>query len=228
MVTAMPMSCLQKRLGYIFKNIELLRQSLTHRSADKVHNERLEFLGDAILSFVIAKELYKRFPHVAEGDLSQMRSTLVCGQTLAELGKVFLIGDYLTLGQGELKNGGSHRDSIISDALEAMIGAIYLDCRHINVIEKLVIRWYKSRLDAILPGDKQKDPKTRLQEYLQGIQEKRPIYIVLEVKGSDHEQEFIVQCKIEHICAEFIGEGGSRRKAEQAAAEQAIKHLGIK
>lgn len=228
MANKIPLSRLQKQLGYIFKDQALLNQALTHRSADKVHNERLEFLGDSILSFVIAKALYKKFPDVAEGDLSQMRSSLVCGQTLAELGKRFFIGDDLILGQGELKSGGFRRDSIISDAIEAIIGAIYLDSQHIDIIERLIIQWYKVRLDTIQPGNRQKDSKTRLQEYLQGIHEKRPIYIILEVRGSDHEQEFVVQCKIEHISADFIGEGGSRRKAEQAAAEQAIKHLGIK
>lgn len=222
------MQRLQKQLGYVFQDPSLLSQALTHRSADKVHNERLEFLGDSILSFVIANALYKRFPEVAEGDLSQMRSTLVCGQTLAQLGKTFFIGDDLILGQGELKSGGFQRDSIISDAIEAIIGAIYLDSQCIDTIEQLIITWYKNRLATIQPGNRQKDPKTRLQEYLQGIHEKRPIYVILEVKGSDHEQEFIVQCKIEHINAEFIGAGASRRKAEQAAAKKAIKHIGIK
>lgn len=228
MATKMLLWRLQKQLGYTFKNQTLLKQALTHRSADKIHNERLEFLGDSILSFVIAKALYKRFPDVAEGDLSQMRSSLVCGQALAELGKQFFIGDDLILGQGELKSGGFRRDSIISDAVEAIIGAIYLDSKNIEIIEKLIIHWYQTRLETIQPGNRQKDPKTRLQEYLQGIHEKRPIYIILEVRGSDHEQEFVVQCKIEHVSEDFVGEGGSRRKAEQAAAEQAIKHLGIK
>lgn len=224
----MPMVRLQKQLGYSFINSALLKQALTHRSADKVHNERLEFLGDAILSFVIAKALYTLFPCVPEGDLSQMRSSLVCRQTLAELGKNFSLGDHLILGQGELKSGGYRRDSIISDTVEAIIGAIYLDCQQIETIEQLILNWYKTHLQTICPGNGQKDSKTLLQEYLQGIHKDRPIYMILEVKGSDHEQEFVVLCKIVCLNIEFTGQGPSRRKAEQAAAEQAIKHLGIK
>lgn len=228
MATKTPLRRLQKQLGYRFKDDSLLHQALTHRSADKIHNERLEFLGDSILSFVIANALYKQFPEVAEGDLSQMRSSLVCGPTLAALGKQFFIGEDLILGQGELKSGGFRRDSIISDALEAIIGAIYLDSQNIEVVRELIVHWYKTRLESIQPGNRQKDPKTRLQEYLQGIREKRPCYIILEVRGSDHEQQFIVQCKVAHVAADFIGEGGSRRKAEQAAAAQALMYLGIK
>ncbi|MCO6524463.1 MAG: ribonuclease III [Candidatus Schmidhempelia sp.] len=228
MVTTGTMLRLQKQLGYTFSDTALLKQALTHRSADKTHNERLEFLGDSILSFVIAKELYKRFPEVAEGDLSQMRSTLVCGQTLAEIGKEFQLSDNLILGQGELKSGGYRRDTTIADAVEAIIGAIYLDCQRFDIIEELILSWYQSRLVHIQPGNKQKDAKTRLQEYLQGKHKERPAYIILEVKGNDHEQVFIVQCKLKHIESEFIGKGASRRKAEQAAAEQAIEMLGIK
>lgn len=227
MKPSLSFSRLQKRLNYSFNKQELLQHALTHRSADKVHNERLEFLGDSILSFVIADELYHRFPDVAEGDLSQMRSTLVCGQMLAEIGIEFDLGEYMILGQGELKSGGFRRESIISDAVEAIIGAIYLDS-DIQTITHLLLSWYKERLDNIKPGNKQKDSKTRLQEYLQGIHQERPSYLVMEVKGSDHEQEFVVQCKIEHQNAEFIGRGPSRRKAEQAAAIEAIKQLGIK
>ncbi|QIQ21795.1 ribonuclease III [Zophobihabitans entericus] len=218
---------LQKQLGYRFNKIELLQQALTHRSADKSHNERLEFLGDSILSFVIANELFHRFPQVAEGDLSQMRSTLVCGQALADIGKNFDLGDNLILGPGELKSGGCRRESIISDAVEAIIGAVYLDS-DMATISQLLLQWYQERLDEIKPGNKQKDSKTRLQEYLQGIHQERPTYLILEVKGCDHEQEFVVQCKIQDQDQEFIGRGASRRKAEQAAAEEAINQLGIK
>lgn len=228
MATKMSLWRLQKQLGYMFKDRSLLYQALTHRSADKTHNERLEFLGDSILSFVIANILYEQFPQVAEGDLSQMRSSLVCGQTLAALGKQFFIGEDLILGHGELKSGGFRRDSIISDAVEAIIGAIYLDSQNIDVIRKLVACWYKTRLETIQPGNRQKDSKTRLQEHLQGIHKKRPCYIILEVRGSDHKQEFVVQCKVDHIPVDFIGEGSGRRKAEQAAAEQALNYLGIR
>ncbi|OCG01294.1 ribonuclease III [Gilliamella sp. wkB112] len=220
-------SQIQQALGYKFKNLTLLELALTHRSANKIHNERLEFLGDSILSFVIADELYHRFVKQDEGDLSQMRATLVCGQTLAVIGKNFKLGDYLILGQGELKSGGFRRESIISDAVEAIIGAIYLDS-DIETIRQLILSWYQSRLDEIKPGIKQKDAKTRLQEYLQGIHHPRPCYLILEVTGDNHEQEFLIQCKIDNDSHEYLGRGLSRRKAEQAAAQEALNQLGIK
>ena len=190
-------SQIQQSVGYQFNNLSLLELALTHRSANKLHNERLEFLGDSILSFVIANELYERFVKQDEGDLSQMRATLVCGQTLAEMGKEFKLGDYLILGQGELKSGGFRRDSIISDAVEAIIGAIYLDS-NIETVRRLILTWYQTRLNQIQPGIKQKDAKTRLQEYLQGIHCERPCYLILEVTGDNHEQEFFIQCKLEN------------------------------
>ncbi|MDF7671271.1 ribonuclease III [Orbaceae bacterium ESL0721] len=217
---------IQKALGYYFQNESLLRHALTHRSASKVHNERLEFLGDSILSFVIADELFHRFPNVDEGDLSQMRSTLVCGQTLAVIGKAFGLGDWLILGSGELKSGGFRRESIIADAVEAIIGAIYLDS-DVETVRKLILTWYQTRLNEIKPGIKQKDAKTRLQEYLQGIHKERPLYLILEVTGDNHEQEFVVQCKLENDQNEYIGRGLSRRKAEQVAAQKALEKLGI-
>ncbi|RKS87837.1 RNAse III [Orbus hercynius] len=218
---------LQQSIGYRFNDINLLSKALTHRSADKSHNERLEYLGDSILSFVIAEALFNQFPFVDEGDLSQMRSTLVCGEMLAVIGQDFGIGDCLILGQGELKSGGHRRDSIISDALEAIIGAIYLDSC-INTIKQLILTWYQSRLKTIEPGIKQKDAKTRLQEYLQGIHQARPVYLIVEVIGSDHEQEFVIQCKLDNDDNRYMGRGVNRRKAEQAAAQTAIDNLGIK
>ncbi|WP_392553241.1 ribonuclease III [Orbus wheelerorum] len=218
---------LQKLIGYEFNNIALLIKALTHRSADKSHNERLEYLGDSILSFVIAEALFNQFPHVDEGDLSQMRSTLVCGEMLAIIGQDFNLGDCLILGQGELKSGGHRRESIISDAVEAIIGAIYLDS-NIEVIKNLILQWYQSRLENIQPGIKQKDAKTRLQEYLQGIHQARPVYLIVEVIGNDHEQEFVIQCKLENDNNQYMGRGVNRRKAEQIAAQAAIDNLGIK
>lgn len=218
---------LQKQLGYTFKDESLLSHALTHRSADKVHNERLEFLGDSILSFTIADDLFHRFPKESEGDLSQMRSSLVCGQTLAEIGRNFILGDYLILGGGELKSGGYRRESIISDAVEAIIGAIYLDS-DVNTVKTLILTWYQSRLNEITPGIKQKDSKTRLQEYLQGTHQPRPVYLILEVTGNDHEQEFLIQCRLENDDNRYLGKGLSRRRAEQAAAQEALNHLGIK
>lgn len=218
---------LQKLIGYQFNDLSLLSRALTHRSADKSHNERLEYLGDSILSFVIAEALFKQFPNVDEGDLSQMRSSLVCGEMLAIIGQDFGIGDCLILGPGELKSGGHRRESIISDTVEAIIGATYLDS-NIEVVKQLILTWYKSRLAEIQPGIKQKDPKTRLQEYLQGIHQARPIYLIVEVIGNDHEQEFVIQCKLENDDNQYMGRGVSRRKAEQVAAQAAIDNLGIK
>lgn len=218
---------LQKQINYSFKNIDLLIHALTHRSANKIHNERLEYLGDSILSYVIAEALFERFPKVDEGDLSQMRSSLVCGETLAKMGQNFNIGDSMILGPGELKSGGHRRESIISDAVEAIIGAIYLDS-DIQTIKQLILAWYQTRLVQIQPGIKQKDSKTRLQEYLQGQRQNRPVYLIVEVIGDDHEQEFVVQCKLENDDNQYLGRGVNRRKAEQAAAQMAINKLGIK
>jgi len=215
---------LEKRLGYNFVQSELLDLALTHRSANSHHNERLEFLGDSILSFVIADDLYHRFPKIDEGDMSRMRATLVRGKTLAELAREFDLGDYLKLGPGELKSGGFRRDSILADAVEAIIGAIYLDS-DIEAIRLTILNWYKSRLDSIEPGISQKDPKTRLQELLQGKRNPLPVYSVTKIKGEAHNQEFTVSCDVAGIGQLVIGKGTSRRKAEQAAAEQALEQL---
>ncbi|MBD8512966.1 ribonuclease III [Photobacterium sp. WH77] len=219
-----PVQRLQRKLGHEFKNSELLTLALTHRSANGTHNERLEFLGDSILSFVIADELYHRFPKVDEGDMSRMRATLVRGKTLAELGREFELGDHLLLGPGELKSGGYRRDSILADCVEAIIGAIYLDS-DIECVRHIVLSWYQSRLDTIQPGINQKDPKTRLQECLQGRRLPLPAYTVTKVQGEAHNQEFTVQCDVSGLDNPVVGKGGSRRKAEQAAAELALKQL---
>ncbi|MFM2479495.1 ribonuclease III [Celerinatantimonas sp. MCCC 1A17872] len=215
---------LQRSLGYTFKNKQLLDQALTHRSASSVHNERLEFLGDAILSWVIADALYLQFPKSPEGDLSRMRATLVKGKTLAEFGREFQLGDYLRLGPGELKSGGYRRESILADAIEALIGAIYLDSGT-DVIQPLLLKWYESRLSTIKPGNDQKDPKTRLQEYLQGQKKSLPEYEVVEVSGEAHNQQFTVSCTTELTEAAIEGKGTSRRKAEQDAARRILKEF---
>lgn len=215
---------LQRKLGYTFKQIELLKQALTHRSASGSHNERLEFLGDSILSFVIANDLYHRFPKVDEGDMSRMRATLVRGNTLAELAREFDLGECLRLGPGELKSGGFRRESILADTIEALIGSIFLDS-DIQTTEQIVLAWYDTRLIEISPGDKQKDPKTRLQEYLQGRHLPLPSYLVVQVRGEAHDQEFTIHCQVSGINEPVEGVGSSRRKAEQAAAEQALKIL---
>ncbi|MCA6219175.1 MULTISPECIES: ribonuclease III [Photorhabdus] len=215
---------LQRKLGYTFEQHDLLIQALTHRSASSKHNERLEFLGDSILSFVIANALYHRFPRVDEGDMSRMRATLVRGNTLAELAREFELGECLRLGPGELKSGGYRRESILADTVEALIGAIFLDS-DIQTIERIILRWYETRLNEISPGDKQKDPKTRLQEYLQGHHLPLPSYLVVMVRGEAHDQEFTIHCQVSGIEQPVKGTGSSRRKAEQAAAEQALKQL---
>lgn len=218
---------LQKKIGYVFKNKNFLKKALTHRSASSNHNERFEFLGDSILNYVITHELYQRFPYVTEGDMSRMRATLVRENTLAEIAKEFNIGKYLLLGPGELKSGGFRRKSILANTIEAIIGSIFLDS-NIKIIELLIIAWYKNRLNKISPGDKQKDPKTRLQEYLQSLHLPLPLYIVIHVHGKAHDQKFTINCKVTGIKEPIIYTASSRRKAEQAAAEKVLIKLGIK
>lgn len=214
---------LYAKLGYDFKDSSLLELALTHRSAKGEHNERLEFLGDSILSLVIADALFHQFAKEQEGDLSRMRSTLVRGQTLAEIARDFALGDYLRLGPGELKSGGFRRESILADAVEAIIGAIYLD-GGLEVCREVVLSWYQKRLAKIKPGVGQKDPKTQLQEYLQGNKKPLPVYTVVDVRGQAHNQEFTVCCQIEGF-DDVIAKGTSRRKAEQKAASMVLQQL---
>lgn len=217
---------LQKKIGYQFADLGLLKQALTHRSAAKIHNERLEFLGDGILNLAMAEALYHQFPKCNEGELSRMRATLVREQTLADLARQFELGDYIALGSGELKSGGFRRASILADAVEAVIGAMSLDSDLINAINK-VREWYQPLLQQIKPGENQKDPKTRLQEYLQAKRLPLPSYEVTNIKGEAHCQTFTVECNVPNLDRTFIGVAGSRRKAEQAAAEQILKELDI-
>lgn len=212
---------LSKKIGYTFNNPDLLIQALTHRSAKGEHNERLEFLGDSILGFVIAEALFEQFPKHDEGDLTRMRSSLVKGVTLAELGRDFNLGEHLILGPGELKSGGHRRESILEDAIEAIMGAVYLDS-DITCCKALILSWFAQRLSDIKPGNEQKDPKTRLQEYLQGRKIALPVYDVIDTSGQSHNQQFVVRCLTEVIDHEVIAKGTSRRKAEQAAAEQVL------
>ncbi|XBC41480.1 MAG: ribonuclease III [Buchnera aphidicola (Nurudea yanoniella)] len=217
---------LQKTLGYTFSKKKLLIQALTHRSANSKHNERLEFLGDSILSFVIANALYHYFPNVNEGGMSRMRATLVRGNTLAKIAYEFNLGNYLQLGQGELKSGGFKRESILANTIEAIIGSIFLDS-NLHTVEKLILKWYKNRLEKISPEDTQKDPKTRLQEYLQSRHLPLPSYLVEQVYGEAHNQLFTIYCEISGINEKSIGIGSSRRKAEQEAAQNALIKLGL-
>ncbi|RPE86249.1 RNAse III [Vespertiliibacter pulmonis] len=223
----MQLERLQKTLGYQFTDLAYLKQALTHRSAAMKNNERLEFLGDSILNFVIGKALYEKFPAANEGELSRMRAALVKEETLAVIARQFDLGEYLKLGAGELKSGGYRRESILSDCVEAIIAAIYLDS-NIEIAEKQVNVWYQDLLMQMKPGEAQKDPKTRLQEFLQGRKLPLPDYQVMEIKGEAHNQQFKVSCKIANVEQLFIGIGTSRRKAEQNAAEQVINQLEIK
>jgi ribonuclease-3 len=215
---------LYKVIGYTFKQDSNLKQALTHRSAHKSHNERLEFLGDAILGMVIAEALFKRFPNQPEGQLTRMRSSLVKGDTLAELAREFELGELLILGTGELKSGGFRRDSILADAVEAIIGAIYLESGK-DVCEKLILAWFDTRIKRLDPEAVSKDDKTRLQEYLQGKKLPLPDYTVTDIKGKSHDQTFYVSCKVSGLKREIIGVGSSRRKAEQKAARQAYEKI---
>ncbi|QLB40899.1 ribonuclease III [Mannheimia pernigra] len=223
----MQLERLQKKLGYQFHHLDYLIQALTHRSAATKNNERLEFLGDSILNFTIGKVLYDKFPKANEGELSRMRATLVREQTLAIIARKFDLGDYLKLGPGELKSGGFRRESILSDCVEAIIAAIYLDQNMAKAMEK-VEDWYSDLLKDISPGDSQKDPKTRLQEFLQGRKLPLPEYDVLDIKGEAHNQTFRVTCKVINIEEIFIGTGTSRRKAEQNAAENVLESIKMK
>lgn len=217
----------QRKIGYHFRDEALLDLALTHRSFRSNNNERLEFLGDAILSFVIADELFTKFPEAQEGDLSRLRSQLVKGVTLAELAKEFNLGQYLNLGGGELKSGGFRRQSIISDAFEAVIGAIYLDS-NTDKCRDVLLSWYDARLAALTLENTVKDPKTRLQEYLQSIKNDLPNYEVTQITGEAHDQIFYVSCQITAKNILTKNNGPSRRIAEQKAAREALELLGVK
>ncbi|CAL4320520.1 Ribonuclease 3 [Buchnera aphidicola (Myzocallis carpini)] len=218
---------LQKIIGYFFIKKGILQKALTHRSASNKHNERLEFLGDSILSFVIANALYKSFPDINEGDMSRMRATLVKGNTLAKIAYEFQLGEHLKLGQGELKSGGFKRESILANTVEALIGGIFLDS-DILTVEKLILKWYQKRLQKISPGNTQKDSKTLLQEYLQAKHSPLPEYHIIQIYGETHNQLFTIQCEVYALEIKFIGIGTSRRKAEQNSAYQVLIQLGIK
>lgn len=217
---------LQRRLGYRFNNEALLTRALTHRSHAARNNERLEFLGDSILNFIIAEDLFTRFPEAREGQLSRLRARLVRRQTLAELAREFELGDSLIMGTGELKSGGFDRDSILSDALEAVIGAIYCDS-NLDAVRTAVLAWFYSRLESLSLEKSQKDSKSRLQEFLQARQANLPEYVVVNVMGKSHDQTFIVECRSELLDGAVRGEGSNRRAAEQNAAAMALARLGV-
>ena len=217
---------LSQRLGYTFRDEQLATLALTHRSKAGHNNERLEFLGDSILNFVIAEDLFRRFPTAKEGKLSRLRAKMVKGQTLAFVAREFELGDFLLLGSGEMKSGGHRRDSILADTVEAIIGAMYLDSG-LDVVRERILAWYADRLDALTLEDPIKDPKTRLQEYQQAQRSSLPKYTVLSVEGPTNEQVFTIECVIPEQADAVVAIGGSRRAAEQAAAQQMLLNLGI-
>ncbi|MBS1139654.1 MAG: RNAse [Proteobacteria bacterium] len=213
-----------KRLCHQFSDQSLLRTALTHRSFGTPNNERLEFLGDGVLDFVIAAALFHRFAELPEGDLSRLRANLVRQETLHRLALDLDIGAHLRLGEGELKSGGAQRPSILADALEALLGAIYLDAGF-EAVQTVIENLFAPLLDELKPGQFQKDAKTRLQEWLQGRKKALPKYQLLEATGAAHEQRFEVACEIENPTLRTVGHGSSRRIAEQIAAEKALKEL---
>lgn len=209
---------------YLFRKSELLRQALTHRSYSATHNERLEFLGDGVLNCVIADQLYQRFSALPEGDLSRLRAQLVRQDTLHRLALRLDIGSALKLGEGELRSGGAERPSILADALEALLGAVYLD-GGFDAARTLIASLYAELLDGLDPSKALKDPKTRLQEWLQARKKALPNYILYETSGAAHAQSFVVACEIASPKLRTLGEGGSRRAAEQEAARLALEAL---
>lgn len=220
------LTSLEEQLGYHFKDATLLRTALTHRSAASRNNERMEFLGDAVLGYLISSELYQRFPTATEGALSRLRASLVKGDTLADIATQLQIGDFLILGSGELKSGGFRRRSILSDAFEAVIGAIYLDS-DIDTVRQYILPFFKPQLDQCDPAKVKKDAKTRLQEHLQSRNYALPEYHVLNISGEAHKQTFEVECRLLELDISAKGKGSSRRKAEQQAAKHVLELLDL-
>lgn len=216
---------LQHKLDYQFSNLELAQQALTHRSANKLNNERLEFLGDSVLGFIIAQALYEIHPQASEGELSRMRASMVNKSALAEIAREMELGDFVLLGSGELKSGGKNRDSILADTVEALIAAIYLD-GGMDACSMIVRKLSESNLHSHDTDRKQKDCKTRLQELMQAKSRGLPEYEVVEVSGAAHQQVFHVNCKIDILNDVQMGSGDSKRDAEQQAAQKVLEVLG--
>ena len=219
------LSRLEQALGHAFGDVSRLKTALTHRSYGAAHNERLEFIGDAILNAAVARLLFERFPRLPEGDLSRLRANLVCQDSLHRLARTIDLGRYLRLGDGELKSGGNARPSILADALEAVFGAIWIDagCDAVNTV---IRRLYEPLLQHLQEGKPIKDAKTRLQEYLQGRRLPLPRYEAVTFEGEAHAQHFRMACVVESLGIRTEGEGGSRRAAEQAAADRALERIG--
>jgi ribonuclease III len=229
-VTANSLADLSRQIGYRFLNEALLTQALTHRSSHtQRHNERLEFLGDSVLSAIISTALFYRYPDATEGELSQARASLVCEETLAKIAKNFQLERYLYLGSGELKSGGGKRPALLADALEAVIGAIYLDAG-LKTCKTCILNWYQIYLDTLPQNPHYKDPKSLLQEYLQAQKRPLPHYKCLKQAGAPHAPVFQITCQLldvpsTHPLNKVVGVGTSRRKAEQAAANKLLDLL---
>ena len=212
--------------GHRFSDDGLLQQALTHRSANPRHNERLEFLGDALVNLFVAQALYERWPKADEGALTRARADLVRESSLAAIARELNLGEHLQLGPGEMKSGGHRRDSILADALEALVAAIHLDAGF-DACRAAVLPWFLSRIEALPAGKVGKDAKTRLQEWLQARQVELPEYTVIDSSGDDHDKVFMIRCSIQTPALTADGSGGSRRIAEQQAAERLLQQLDI-
>ncbi|HET7811276.1 MAG TPA: ribonuclease III [Steroidobacteraceae bacterium] len=217
---------LATRLGYEPQDRALFIVALTHRSAEGPNNERLEFLGDSVLNLMLSERLYREFPAASEGDLSRLRARLVSEEPLAEIAQEMQLGELLLLGSGELKTGGHRRQSILADAFEALCGALYLDGGLEQVRARIGPR-FESRIAALPEPSTLKDAKTRLQEFLQSRGHSLPTYMVKRTTGEPHAQTFLVSCAVPHAGVETEGEGPSRRRAEQIAAQAALQALGV-
>lgn len=220
----MDLERLERAVGYRFQSLALAREALTHRSRGAPHNERLEFLGDSILNCIVSVELHARYPKLREGELSRLRATLVRQESLARVAQGLALGDWLLLGEGELKSGGFSRPSILADALEALIGAVFVD-GGFEQARKVVIGLFSEALAQLDPKDIGKDPKTQLQELLQSRRIELPVYSVVGTEGAAHNQNFEVECAIPGLSIRTNGLGTSRRSAEQDAALRAYEQI---
>jgi len=220
----MKLDALQKAIGHRFSRPELLQQAVTHRSFGSPHNERLEFLGDSIVNCVTAIALFERFAELREGDMSRLRANLVRQEALHRLADGLKLGDYLRLGEGEMKSGGHRRPSILADALEAIFAAVFLDAGF-EAAKSVIDRLYEPSLASLDPARALKDPKTALQEWLQGRRMPLPKYSLADTRGEAHQQEFEVECEITGLGLKTRGIGVSRRAAEQQSAQRALELL---
>ena len=225
-MTAQTLARLFRCLGYEFTNHDLCLRALTHRSCGSNNYERLEFLGDSILGLVVTTFLFEQKPDASEGELSRMRASLVKQTTLAEIARELKLGDHLIMGEGELKSGGFDRDSILSDTLEALIGAIYLDA-DLALAHECIHRWFSTRLSATIEEIATKDAKTLLQELVQARHVSLPRYEVVESTGPDHERHFVVACHCDLLSEPVFGTAGARRAAEQSAASKALEAIDV-